>query len=58
MDNDTMCLIPLSATVKKINGEMKIVSADWQEIPADVIAHFLIKKFGITPIFGGENEDC
>lgn len=57
MDNDTMCLIPLSATIKKINGKMEIVSADWQEIPADVIARFLIKKFGITPIFGGENED-
>ena len=57
MDNDTMCLIPLSATIKKINGKMEIVSADWQEMPADVIARFLIKKFGITPIFGGENED-
>lgn len=57
MDDNNICHIPVSATIKKIDGKMQVVSAKWEDIPADVIARFLIKKFGITPIFGGENED-
>ena len=53
-----MCRIPISATIRKVGDEMELVSAHWEEIPADVIAQFLIKKFGVTPIFGGGEDDC
>ena len=56
-DNDTMCRIPVRATMKKINGEYVMVDAEYRDIPADAIARFLIEKFGITPIFeGGTTE--
>lgn len=56
MQDDNICKIPVSATIKKIDGKMQVTSAQWEYIPADVIAKFLIKKFGVTPIFGGDNE--
>ncbi len=55
---EEICRIPISATIRKVGGEMELVSAHWEEIPADVIAQFLIKKFGVTPIFGGGEDDC
>lgn len=58
MNSENICRVPVSATVKKINGEMQVVSAQWESIPADVIARLLIQKFGITPIFGGDDEVC
>ncbi len=56
MRGDDMCVIPVNATFKEIDGKMQMVQADWAEIPADVIARFLIQKFGMTPIFGGDSE--
>lgn len=56
MQGDNMCKIPVNATFKEVDGKMQMVHADWTEIPADVIARFLIQKFGMTPIFGGDSD--
>lgn len=42
-----MCRIPVRATMKRVNGEMTMISAEWADIPADMIARFLIEKFGL-----------
>lgn len=42
-----MCRIPVKATMKRVNGEMTMISAVWADIPADAIARFLIEKFGL-----------
>lgn len=57
MQGDNMCKIPVNATFREVDGEMQMVQAEWAEIPADVIARFLIQKFGMTPIFGGDSDD-
>lgn len=54
MDNENMCRIPVNATMKIIDGKAVMVKGDWVDIPADAIARFLIQKFGVTPIFGGD----
>ena len=56
MDKDNMCRIPIEATYQIVNGEPVLVKAEYRDIPADVIARFLIEKHGITPILkGGDN---
>lgn len=57
MQGDNMCKIPVNATFREVDGKMQMVQAEWAEIPADVIARFLIQKFGMTPIFGGDSDD-
>lgn len=57
MESDNICRIPVNATMKEIDGKMQMIDADWASIPADIIARFLIQKFGITPIFGGGDND-
>lgn len=52
-----MCRIPVSATYRIVNGEPVLVDAEYKDIPADVIARFLIQKFGMTPIFGGGDSE-
>ena len=47
------CRIPVSATMVVENGKARMVSAEWADIPADVIARFLVEKFGEDAIFGG-----
>lgn len=42
-----MCRIPVKATMQYVNGVMTMVDAVWADIPADVIARFLIEKFGL-----------
>ena len=49
-----MCTIPVEATYRAIDGEVVRVSAKYVDVPADVIARFLIQKFGIDAIFKGE----
>lgn len=57
MASKEICRIPVSATYAEINGEMVMVSAEYKDIPAEVIAKFLIEKFGASAIFGeGESE--
>lgn len=43
---DGMCRIPVKATFQKIGGEMKMVAAEWVDIPADAIARFLLQRSG------------
>lgn len=57
MEKDNMCRIPVSATYRIVNGEPVLVDAEYKDIPADVIARFLIQKFGMTPIFGGGDSE-
>ena len=56
MEKDNMCRIPVNATYRIVDGEPVLVDAEYKEIPADVIARFLIQKFGMTPIGGGDSE--
>ena len=42
-----MCRIPIRATMQYVNGVMTMVNAEWADIPADMIARFLIEKFGL-----------
>ena len=42
-----MCRIPITAKMQRVNGEMVMVSAEWADVPADLIARFLIEKFGL-----------
>ena len=37
--------VPVRATYEKINGEMVQVAAEYAEIPAEVIAEYLIKNY-------------
>lgn len=46
-DNNAMCRIPVRATIQRINGEMVMTDAEWADIPADLIAQFLIEQFGL-----------
>lgn len=57
MENNNLCRIPVQATMRKIGDKFVMVSAEWAEIPADVIARFLIERSGITPVLvGGGGE--
>ena len=49
--NKNICKIPIRATYK-ISDDSKplLISAEYADIPADVMARFFIKKFGITSI--------
>ena len=49
MQND-VCSIPVTATVKIIDGEAVITKAEYVDIPASVIAEFILSKYGIDAI--------
>lgn len=53
---EAMCRIPLSAVITVEDGKAEIVSAEYQEVPADLVARFLVEKFGPAVIFGRETE--
>ena len=55
---DNLCRIPVSAafTVYKGSNKPVMTAAEWVDVPADVIAKFLIEKFGVDAIFNGEVE--
>lgn len=57
MNGDNICRIPVRATYKIVNGEPVKVSAEYRDIPADLIAQFLLQKFGIDAIFRGEAKN-
>lgn len=46
-EKEAMCRIPVRATMQRINGKMVMTDAEWADIPADLIARFLIEKFGL-----------
>lgn len=56
---DNLCKIPVSATFTVYKGSEKPVmtAAEWVDVPADVIAKFLIEKFGADAIFNGGEGD-
>lgn len=58
MKDEATCRIPVRATYTLYHdtGEMVLTSADYEDIPADVIARFLLEKFGYDAIFGGDGE--
>lgn len=55
---DNMCRIPVNATMQIINGETVMVDAEYADIPADKIAEFLIKSFGVDAIYGGGEKNA
>ena len=56
--NDT-CRIPVKATyvIDRQTGEITRTAATWADIPADVIAKFLLERCGHDAIFGGGDND-
>ena len=47
--NKKICKIPIRATYKISNDSKPLlISTEYADIPADDIARFLIKRFGIT----------
>ena len=52
--NDSICRIPVRATYRVIDGKAFMLNAEWEEIPSDIIARFLIEKFGVDAFFEGE----
>lgn len=47
-----VCKVPLSAVIAVEDGKAEIVSAEYEEISADLVARFLLEKFGPAVIFG------
>ena len=56
-NNDMMCRIPLNATVKEVDGKMKVIQADWADMSAYDIAGYILKKVGITAVLGGGDNE-
>lgn len=46
--------VPISARYEVDNktGEMRMVSAEYADVPADLVAKLLIEGFGMDAIFG------
>lgn len=40
--------IPVTARMEIINGEAVMVSAEWADIPAEVIAKYLVSRPGLN----------
>lgn len=58
MKDEAICRIPVRATYTLYHdtGEIVLTSADYEDIPADVIARFLLEKFGHEAIFGKDGD--
>lgn len=57
---DGMCRIPVVGRMEKDeNGEwfLNKEKSEWADIPATVIAEFLIQKFGYDAIFNGGKKE-
>lgn len=51
-----MCHIPVCAHFKVINGKAVMIDAEYENIPAELIAQFLLQKTGgEIPQGGGQN---
>ena len=55
--NNNMCRVPVKATYRIIDGAPVMVSAEWADIPAEVIAEMIIRSFGRDPIRREERTD-
>ncbi len=51
-EKDNICRIPVKAYFETIDGEPRIVKAEYADIPAEKIAAFLVERFGYGTIFG------
>lgn len=49
-----ICKIPVRATYTVINGKPVMTSAEYADIPASLIAAYLVNKLGVDAIFSGE----
>lgn len=55
---DNICRdVPISATYRIIDGEPVLISAEYADIPADVIARLLLRHFGKTIDKGEQTID-
>ena len=54
---NTTCKIPVRATYTIVNGEPVMTTAEYADMPADLIAKFLVDKLGTDVIFGEGVED-
>lgn len=56
---DNICKIPITATFTVVKGSTTPVmtSAEYVDIPADLIARFLLEKCGVDAIFNGGEAD-
>lgn len=52
-----MCRMPLRATYRIIDDKPVMVDAEWHDVDPDLIAKFLLDKFGADAIFGTEEDD-
>lgn len=52
-----MCRIPVAATFEKINGEMVMVSAEYEDVPAMALAEFFIDAFRRGAVHWGGEEN-
>ena len=57
MENKTKCRIPVKATYRIIDGEPVMISAEYADIPADVIARLLLPRFDVAHDKGGRAID-
>ncbi len=46
MKQDNICHVPVTATIKIIDGKAVMVSAEYADIPAEEIAAYLIEHRG------------
>lgn len=51
------CKIPISARISVVDGIATIESAEYVQLPAELIAEFIIKKLGGKVPWEEENED-
>lgn len=54
---DNICRIPVQATYRIVDGNPVRVDTKYADIPAEVIARFLLQKFGADAIFRGGTSD-
>ena len=54
---DNTCRIPVQATMQKIGGKYVMVSAEYAEIPADIIARFLLDRSGLSSVLTRNSEE-
>ena len=56
---DNLCRIPVTATFTYYKGSDKpiMTAAEWVDVPADIIAKFLIDRLGVDAIFNGGDSD-
>lgn len=54
MKNESMCRIPVQATMQKVDDKFVMVSAEYVDIPAKNVAEFLLRSFGASAIFGDD----